>query len=60
MYYMLLVIRKKYKHASAITIPIPIPPNVAINKKVRILAKSHFINEYAEDASIYTIFVYYL
>lgn len=45
MYYMLLVIRKKYKHASAITIPIPIPPNVAINKKVRILANSHFINE---------------
>jgi len=57
---MLLDNKKNCKAASAITIPIPRPPNVAINRKTRILAKSHFINEYAEDASIYTIFVYYL
>ena len=45
MYYMLLDNKKNCKAASAITIPIPRPPNVAINRKIRILAKSHFINE---------------
>jgi len=39
--------------------PIPTPPNVAINKNTRILANNHLINEYAVFDSIYNIVVYY-
>lgn len=42
---MLLDNKKNCKAASAITIQIPRPPNVAINRKTRILANSHLINE---------------
>jgi hypothetical protein len=55
---MLLDNKKNCKAASAITIPIPRPPNVAINRKTKILAKSHFINKYIEDASIYILSLY--